>query len=74
MGSGVEAVVAELSICMTSLWVAQRLEWSYGEKSRLEFMAWVYWLLAVVCSKMSFSWMASLNMAVRDKIWWLVGG
>ena len=68
-GREVEAVVAELRICMASLWAARRLEWSYSEKSGLEFMAWVYWLLAEVSLKMSFSWMASWKMAVRVKIW-----
>ena len=44
-----------------------RLERSYSEKSMVEFMAWVYRLLAVVSSKMSFSWMVSWNMG------WLSG-
>ena len=69
VGSGVEAVVCELRICMAILWTAWRLDRSYREKSGLEFMAWVNWLLAAVSLKMSFFWMASWNMAVRVKIW-----
>ena len=29
-GSGVEAAVCELRICMVILWTARRLEWSYS--------------------------------------------
>ena len=47
-GSGVEVAEFELRICMVILWVAWRLEKSYSEKYMVEFMAWVYRLLAVV--------------------------
>ena len=73
-GSGLEAATCELRIYMAILWSAWRLEQSLWKKSRLDFMAWVYWWSMEVNTKMSFSWMASWNTGVRIRIGWLIGG
>ena len=63
-----------MRICWACLWASLSSERSYLRNSRSLLMAKEYWRSTADNSKMSLSWMASWNAAVRMWRLWLVGG